>query len=424
MGHFSHTCKLSHLPITGGPAVIFPMVMTDRLYDNSEESIRVLGKAYMCSNEGTRLKFIPCMFPIRGEYDTYGRLENIIEDDNTKIIEEYYGLPIQTIADIICSGRKDDGYDDVLNEIMDPNVKYEYGKPVYQERYKELLKVSGMWVHGEFYDRITSEGSKDDYDKLDLGQDIVLTSLGFKLLDEPSKDDRYTKQYEKDGLVIKSDGTWINVPKEGIYTFKQLRAYCFKKGVNIDITPFTSRDVWEQRFDFLLKNNTFNISNNSEKVSDALKALKDSENNKEMIDEIRKTFGFEDEITDDEIFSELIHIMLNSRLSSSREMQTLTYFMLNTDGYSAYAIKNPLTSLYMNASKEGKLRDNFVRFWRFDRLMYACGVFYDIVGTSPQDGEHKEVSKVLTVANQILNEYIASWDEEDEYEEYEGENEE
>lgn len=412
MGHFSHTCKLSHLPITGGPAVLFPMVMSNRLYDNSEESIRVLGKTYMCSNDGTRLKFIPCMFPIRGEYDTYGRLENIIEDDNTKIIEQYYGLPIQTIADIICSGRKDDGYDDVLNQIMDPSVKYEYGKPVYQERYKELLKVSGMWVHGEFYDRITAEGSKDDYDKLDLGQDIVLTTLGFKKLDEPSKDERYTYQYEKDGLVINSDGTWINVPKEGIYTFNQLKKYCKKKGVEIDVTPFTSLDVWEQRFDYLLKNNAVK-TDNGEEAKEALTRLKEAEDKEAMVKELIEAFGLDENATQEEVFTEIFEILLDSHSFASRDDQMLVYFMLNTDGYSAYKITNPLTKLYLEAAREGKLRDNFVRFWRFDRLMYACGVFYDIVGTSPQDGEHKEVNKVLKVASQILDEELAKWDDDD-----------
>ncbi len=418
MGHFSHTCKLSHLPITGGSAVLIPMVMKGNLYDNSEEQIRVLGKTYMCSNDGPRLKFIPCMFPIHGEYDTYGRLENIIEDDNTKIIEEYYGLPINDITDIICSNRKDDGFDDVLKKIMDPSVEYEFDKPIYQERYKELLKISGMWVHGEFYNRITSEGSKNDYDDgLELGEDIVLTTLGFKLLNEPSKDKRYTKQYEKDGLVINSDGTWINVPKEYIYSFKDLKSYCFKKGVDIDVRPFITRDAWEQRFDFLLKNNTFNMSYSTEKIKDALEALKNAENKKEIIDEIRKIFDFEDEITDDEVHSKLFGLMINSRLSNSYKMQSLTYYMLNTGGYLANNVINPLTPMYMDAVKEGKLRDNFIRFWRFDRFMFACGVFYEIVGTSPQDGEHREVSKVLTVANEILNENIASWDyDEDENE--------
>lgn len=56
---------------------------------------------------------------------------------------------------------------------------------------------------------------------------------------------------------------------------------------------------------------------------------------------------------------------------------------------------------------------DLVRFWRFDRLMFACGVFYDIVGTSPQDGEHREVSKVLKMANTILDEELAEWDDDD-----------
>jgi len=417
MGHFSHNCKLSKLPITGGPAVLIPMVMTERLWDNSEEKIRVLGKTYMCSNDGTRLKFIPCMFPIHGEYDTYGRLENIVEDDNTKIIEKYYGLPINTIVDIICSGRKDDGFDDVLKNIMDSSVEYEYGKPVYEERYKELLKVSGMWIHGEFYNRITSDGVVDDYDKLDLGEDIVLTTLGFKLLNKPSKDERYSKQYEKDGLIINSDGTWINVPKEGIYTFKQLKTYCNKKGIEIDITPFTSRDVWEQRFDFLLKNNKFNLKNNNQELfREAIQYLKSSENLKdsETKKKIVKVFGFDENVTNEKLVEFLDDYIDNFAVSLSRDQQFLVYMMLNTDGYSPYKVTNPLTELYLEAAKEGKLRDNFVRFWRFDRLMYSCGVFYDIVGTSPQDGEHKEVRKVLKTAIQILDEEIAEWDDEDE----------
>jgi hypothetical protein len=417
MGHFSHNCKLSKLPITGGPAVLIPMVMSKNLYDNSEESIRVLGKTYMCSNDGTRLKFIPCMFPIHGEYDTYGRLKNIVEDDNTKIIEEYYGLPIQTITDIICSGRKDDGFDDVLKNVMDSSVKYEYGKPVYQERYKELLKISGMWVHGEFYDKITSDGVKDEYDNIDLGKDIVLTALGFKKLPESSNDKRYSKQYEKDGLIINSDGTWINIPNEFVYTFKQLKSYCNKKGVEIDITPFTERDVWEQRFDFLLKNNNIKVKNSDKNLfKEAINYLQspDKLGNSEIKQNLVKILGFDENVSNEKLIEFLDGYVDNFNVRLSRDEQFLVYLMLNTDGYSAYNVTNPLTELYLKAAKEGKLKDNFVRFWRFDKLMYACGVFYDIVGTSPQDGEHFEVSRVLKTANQILDKDLSEWDAENE----------
>ncbi len=70
MGHFSHSCKLTGLPITGGsPVVLIVMKHRNSLYDNSEDSLKKYGKTYMCSNEGIRLKYMPCWFPIHGTYD-------------------------------------------------------------------------------------------------------------------------------------------------------------------------------------------------------------------------------------------------------------------------------------------------------------------------------------------------------------------
>lgn len=84
MGHYSMNCKLSHLPITGGtPAVLIIMTPVKNLYNNSEKSLQTYGSTCLVSNDGPRLKFIPCWFPIRGTYNDYGGLEDIIEDDNT-----------------------------------------------------------------------------------------------------------------------------------------------------------------------------------------------------------------------------------------------------------------------------------------------------------------------------------------------------
>jgi hypothetical protein len=58
------------------------------------------------------------------------------------------------------------------------------------------------------------------------------------------------------------------------------------------------------------------------------------------------------------------------------------------------------------AAKEGRLKDNLLRFWKFDNYMYACGRYYEIVGTSPQDGLHQTVLKVLTVAKDILEKFV------------------
>ena len=127
MGHFSHTCKLTGLPITGGtPVVLFPIMPSNKEYEYSLDSLKKCGTTYQCSNDAHHFKFTPCWFPIKGIYNDYGGLKNIVEDDNTKVLEKYYGLSIQQLINIITCGRKDDGYDqETLGSIMDPSVKYE-----------------------------------------------------------------------------------------------------------------------------------------------------------------------------------------------------------------------------------------------------------------------------------------------------------
>ena len=99
----------------------------------------------------------------------------------------------------------------------------------------------------------------------------------------------------------------------------------------------------------------------------------------------------------------------------SREDMELNYYFLNTENYSSSRITNPMTTEYLKVAKEGKLRDNLVRFWRFDRYMYACGRYYEIVGTAPQDGEHKDVLKVLKTAVSVLEEVVRErFDDEEE----------
>lgn len=79
MGHYSHTCKLTGIPITGGtPVVLFPIRPVSNMYDNSESRLKEYGTTYMCSNEGTKLAYNPCWFPIKGTYDDYGGIEDIV----------------------------------------------------------------------------------------------------------------------------------------------------------------------------------------------------------------------------------------------------------------------------------------------------------------------------------------------------------
>jgi hypothetical protein len=492
MGHFTHNCKLTGLPITGGqPAVLIVMKPQHSLYDNSEEHLQKYGSTYMCSNDGPRLKYFPVWFPIKGDYNDYGGMEDIIEDVNTNALEEYYGLTIQDLMNIITSGRKDDGYDESLKVIKKPieypsdwvkdekHIQYysrtqndpqpfdgrypqapgkkfkvyrdgkyieaskeeydadyllinehyqryntwkennpdpedDYNKPQYQERYKELLSLSGMWVHGKVYEELTKENFDDSWDKLDLGNPGLLKSLGF-IQGDKVKRERYDIPFIKDGLTIYSDGNWIDVPNESIYRLKDLKKYCEKKGVTLDISEHENKDRIEQIFDYVIPDMNMPkmlVKPTQEQIDAKKEGFRKLFETKPELSEL---FGGEEGLTDENIID-----MLETTSSFGRdhtEMLTAKYF-LNNDRFGSSRISNPMTFIYLNMAKEGKLRSNVVEFARFDSYMYACGKYYEIVGTGPQDGDHKKVMKVLDVAKSVLQEIIderySDYDDDDE----------
>jgi len=388
MGSFSYTCKLTGVPITSGePAVLIPIKPSGKLYDNSEKSLSEYGKTCLVSNDGARLKFNPCWFPIRLNYNDYGSGEDIVKDDNTEVLEKYYNLPIETLVEIITSHRKDDGYDDALDEIKDQENPGEYGAPNYQDRYKELLNISGMWVHGTVYDELVKEQDHSTTSwgfPLDLGMPEILISFGFTEIEEDPKEARYKRQFEKDGLVVNSDGTWLHVKDtNGIYDLVNLQDYCKSEGVTIDISNHENKSSWELLNDFFIPT----IDN-----LDGDRGLLLSMSTKSMGTILRELMadGMDEEDAADLAF-ELKHGMM------SESKKKIAYRLLNF-GCNEHSVKNPITRAYFEAVKEGKLRDVVRDFWRFDSYMYPTGRFYDIIGTSPQCGDAISVKRVLEAA--------------------------
>ncbi len=473
MGHFSHCCKLSGLPIIGGtPVVLIVMKPVDNLYEYSHDNLKRYGSTYMCSNDTTRFKFSPVWFPIKGKYNDYGDIEDIVEDDNTKILESYYNLSIQEIISIVTSGRKSDGYDEslkiikkdvqrpanqlegekhfdyyqrIMNDLMpfgngrypqspnnklqiwrdgkyvdatkeqydadfklihehyaryqewsklNPDVEDDYGKPEYLDRYKELLSYSGMWVHGELYDRLTAPAKNkiiDEYSHLGFGRPELLNALGFTE-GEKTTDERYNRPFTKGKLTIMSDGNWL---ENGVYSltdFKELLKSC---GEKIDFSILDGKSKVEQIYDIVVP--TVNL-NNEDDV--ALEILHKNNSN----DEFNKYYYNKyPQASEEDLLHYCMKLFTLSLKGSSREMTELYRYFLNDNDY---RLSNPLTNLYLQAAKEGRLKDNLLRFWKFDNYMYACGRYYEIVGTSPQDGLHQTVLKVLTVAKDILEKFV------------------
>lgn len=485
MGHFSHCCKLTGLPITGGtPVALIVMKHRKNLYDNSEESLKQYGSAYMCSNDGTRLKYNPVWLPILGDYDDYGGIENIQEDANTKALEEYYGLDIQSLLDVVTCGRKDDGYSDSLTVVKVPRVYPEnwikgekhyqyyqrtqgkpipfqhpqcpgdkffifrdgkripatkeqhdadlkaiqehykeynewkttnpdpeddYNKPQYQEKYKELLTYSAMWVHGDVYTKLTEQKRKDGEfgNHLDYGRPELLNVLGFTEGKTNNSKKRFNRPFTKGNFTVYSDGTWLDGQ---IYNIGSFRKAAKDAGEEIDFSPILGKSYIEQLIDIVLPQ------------SDIVTRLKESsgEEIKKTESEWKKAFEsamqkmgkiFGKDFTLDQFKS--IYSSLNSIKGFNREDEVLMYKFLNGD-YSCSKLSNPMTIRYIENAQD--LKDQLNRFWLFDYYMYCCGRYYEVVGTSPQDGEHKAVMTVLNVATEVLSKRIKEWDDENEEE--------
>ena len=384
MGSFSHSCKLSGVPITGGtPAVLIVMKPGNDLYENSEKNLIKCGSTYMCSNSGTRLKFTPCWFPIRGNYDDYGGIEDIIEDDNTKVLETYYNMDIQDIMNVI-TGREE------------PETPIE----------KTLSKLSGMWINRDVYDKLTEEATIEQFgNNLDFGNTDLLESLGFTKQPKDKSKKRYNIPFTHGKLTVYTDGTWLD---GSIYSIESLQELASSVGEVIDITPIENKDLMEQIFDVVIpKSNIVDRINFPEKKN-------------RTDEEWKNGLKWWNNISSDGVSMEYFKKLTNKMESeikvyrSSDMDKHLIYYFLNTDRYYSDDIKNPLTIEYLKAAKDGKLKDNLVKFWRFDHYMRCCGRFYDIVGTSPQDGEPSDVLKVIKIAYDILEKEVEErkeWDE-------------
>jgi hypothetical protein len=87
MGCYSVYCQASKISITGGEEVVLFILNQD---ENS--SYRV----YQVAD-----KYTPVVLPIFGKYNSYGCIENIKENANTKLIEENYKMSIQKFCNYI-----------------------------------------------------------------------------------------------------------------------------------------------------------------------------------------------------------------------------------------------------------------------------------------------------------------------------------
>lgn len=110
MGSFNVSCGISRLSINcGDKCLILPLIVPKSYNSNlnkivrSEYSVAPLTSMMLDPDE----MYEPFCFPIRGEYNDYGSLENIEKDSNTDAIEKFMGMSIEDFVALITDTRRD-----------------------------------------------------------------------------------------------------------------------------------------------------------------------------------------------------------------------------------------------------------------------------------------------------------------------------
>ncbi len=421
MGHFSYTCQLSGLPITGGtPCVLLPMLPKARVYSASTENLKRFGVGSLVSNDGPNLYFDELSFPIFGEYNEYGGLENIIKDDNVKALEKYFSLPIDDIVECLLDGRKDqfevdkeDGKEDQFG-LSVTKAKLKFKK---YPRQMFLVRSSATWYRKDVYDALVlkqRQAKRDYYDKLDIGVPGLLKALGFTMGNEKSKG-RYNIPFTKDGLTIYSDGNWVSdKPGEsnsfGVYHMKGLKDWCAKKNVEIDIEPFKNSTLHELIYDVIIPDITEFKSHDRWSSERVLRMLLGDEYLANYDPNKAKNYAKEVKRLKKE--KEKNPVEFEKRFST---MDVIAFYERMLKDALEEGPKCSLPLLYFEMIKKSRkknfLRKNIADWFIFKSFYYSTGRFLYPVGTSAQDGDHDRVLLLMQTATEILAAEVAERNE-------------
>lgn len=179
MGSWSVSCGISNIAITANnECCIIPLKAATGGYDN----------------------YLPCTLPIFGKYDDYGGMEDIIENENTKLIEEYFGITIDEFIEFLVDGKHT--YD---RSELDP-----IREKLSDSKLSELEEWRFMWVDKQVYDIMSKNHDEYEKGKHEFGTPEMLNLLGFveikdgNILNNDPK--RFNKKYKLNDLIMYSDG--------------------------------------------------------------------------------------------------------------------------------------------------------------------------------------------------------------------------
>jgi len=203
MGSWSVSCGISNIAIAQGQeCVLLPLIENRSEYGG----------------------YTAITLPIFGKYNDYGGMEDIIEDDNTKLIEVHLGISITEFVEYLVDGKFT--YD--RREVV-PIIE----KLKQNGTYNQIENWRFMWIDKKVYDFMIVSVDQHDNGSLSFGTPEMLTALGFTLL-ENSKEfpnyapSRFNEKWDNGVVKVYSDGT-------SILTMSNQPLFYFGKGCGYSI---------------------------------------------------------------------------------------------------------------------------------------------------------------------------------------------
>lgn len=126
MGSFSVACSISKISINYGDKCVVIPIYKNPIYKDS----------YSGYLAGPCDRYMPLVFPIFGYYNDYGGIKYIEKDENTKLIENYFGVSIEDFIECINYRNYDKINDDNKRKMLE-DVYFMYVlSDVYEYCYK------------------------------------------------------------------------------------------------------------------------------------------------------------------------------------------------------------------------------------------------------------------------------------------------
>ena len=192
MGSWSVSCGISNIAITSGnECVIIPIKGDSSEYGG----------------------YLPSTLPIFGTYNDYGGMEDIVHDDNTKLIEDHLGITIDEFVEFLVDGKFT--YD--RDEAIATKAKLEAN-----DRLEEVANWRFMWVDKQVYEVMIQNLNVHDQGYMDYGTPEMAKLLGLEVVEgfESKNYDpkRFKTAYKKGDTILYSDGSTL-LSENGQYVY-------------------------------------------------------------------------------------------------------------------------------------------------------------------------------------------------------------